>query len=87
MLGFDVGGSHKSQAIGYESFGVRGQNRVITEGIDTTEGTERRGHLSGLLRARGNVGQRGGRATSRSTRRARRSVSTHQERRQQFRSR
>jgi hypothetical protein len=39
MLGFDVGGSHKSQQTGYESFGVRNQNRVITEGVDTTEGT------------------------------------------------
>jgi hypothetical protein len=39
MLGFDVGGSHKSQQVGYESFGVRNQNRVMTEGVDTTEGT------------------------------------------------
>jgi hypothetical protein len=39
MLGFDVGGSHKSQQVGYESFGVRNQNRVVTEGVDTTEGT------------------------------------------------
>ncbi|MGE3885494.1 MAG: carboxypeptidase regulatory-like domain-containing protein [Vicinamibacterales bacterium] len=39
MLGFDVGGSHKSQQVGYESFGVRNQNRVVTDGIDTTEGT------------------------------------------------
>ncbi len=38
MLGFDVGGSHKSQQLVYESFGVRGQNRVVTEGVDTTEG-------------------------------------------------
>ncbi|MPZ19336.1 MAG: hypothetical protein GEV06_15685 [Luteitalea sp.] len=38
MLGFDVGGSHKSQQLGYESFGIRGQNRVVTEGVDTTEG-------------------------------------------------
>ncbi len=53
MLGFDVGGSHKSQQVGYESFGVRGQNRVMTEGVDTTEGNERRRHLSGLFRARG----------------------------------
>ncbi len=43
MLGFDVGGSHKSQQTGYESFGVRGQNRVVTEGIDTTEGTNAAG--------------------------------------------
>src|SRR5262245_37478056 len=39
MLGFDVGGSHKSQQTGYESFGVRNQNRVVTDGVDTTEGT------------------------------------------------
>lgn len=39
MLGFDVGGSHKSQQTGYESFGIRNQNRVVTEGVDTTEGT------------------------------------------------
>ena len=38
MLGFDVGGSHKSQQSGYESFGIRDQNRVTNEGIDTTEG-------------------------------------------------
>ncbi len=37
MLGFDVGGSHKSQQLGYESFGIRGQNRIINEGVDTTE--------------------------------------------------
>ncbi|OFW36633.1 MAG: hypothetical protein A3J29_24035 [Acidobacteria bacterium RIFCSPLOWO2_12_FULL_67_14b] len=39
MLGFDTGGSHKSQQTGYESFGVRNQNRVVTDGVDTTEGT------------------------------------------------
>lgn len=39
MLGFDIGGSHKSQQVGYESFGVRNQNRVVTDGVDTTEGT------------------------------------------------
>lgn len=39
MRGFDVGGSHKSQQTSYESFGVRNQNRVITDGVDTTEGT------------------------------------------------
>lgn len=38
MRGFDVGGSHKSQQVGYESFGVRNQNRVINEGVNTTEG-------------------------------------------------
>ena len=38
MRGFDVGGSHKSQQTGYESFGVRGQNRILAAGVDTTEG-------------------------------------------------
>jgi Carboxypeptidase regulatory-like domain/TonB dependent receptor-like, beta-barrel len=38
MLGFDVGGSHKSQQVGYESFGIRDQNRVVTDNVDTTEG-------------------------------------------------
>jgi hypothetical protein len=39
MQGFDVGGSHKSEQTGYEAFGVRGQSRVVTEGVDTTEGS------------------------------------------------
>lgn len=38
MRGYDVGGSHKSQQNGYEAFGIRGQNKVMFEGIDTTEG-------------------------------------------------
>ncbi len=38
MRGFDVGGSHKSQQSNYESFGIRGQNRIVNEGVDTTEG-------------------------------------------------
>ena len=39
MRGYDVGGSHKSQQSGYETFGVRSQNRIINEGVNTTEGT------------------------------------------------
>ncbi|MFQ5790000.1 MAG: carboxypeptidase-like regulatory domain-containing protein, partial [Acidobacteriota bacterium] len=39
MRGYDVGGSHKSQQTQYESFGVRRQNRVLSEGVDSTEGT------------------------------------------------
>jgi Carboxypeptidase regulatory-like domain len=39
MNGFDVGGSHKSQQTGYESFGIRNQNRVLNDGVDTTEGS------------------------------------------------
>src|SRR5882672_3299713 len=38
MQGYDVGGSHKSQQTGYDAFGVRGQNKVMFEGVDTTEG-------------------------------------------------
>jgi len=38
MTGYDVGGSHKSQQTGYESFGIRNQNRVLNDGVDTTEG-------------------------------------------------
>ncbi len=40
MLGFDVGGSHKSQQSGYESFGLREQNQVVVEGLTTTELTD-----------------------------------------------
>jgi Carboxypeptidase regulatory-like domain/TonB dependent receptor len=36
--GFDVGGSHKIQSTGYDAFGVSGQVRVLTEGVDQTEG-------------------------------------------------
>lgn len=39
MRGYDVGGSHKSQQSGYETFGVRGQNRIVNDGVNTTEGT------------------------------------------------
>jgi Carboxypeptidase regulatory-like domain/TonB dependent receptor len=39
MQGVDVGGSHKSQQSGYEAFGVVNQARVITDGVDTTEGS------------------------------------------------
>src|SRR5215831_9960077 len=38
MSGFDVGGSHKSQQSGYEVFGIRDQARVISDGVDHTEG-------------------------------------------------
>lgn len=37
--GFDVGGSHKIQSTGYDAFGISGQVRVLTEGVDQTEGT------------------------------------------------
>ena len=39
VQGYDVGGSHKSQQSRYETFGVRSQNRVLYEGVNTTEGT------------------------------------------------
>jgi hypothetical protein len=38
MQGFDVGGSHKSQQSSYEVFGIQTQSRVISEGIDHTQG-------------------------------------------------
>ena len=38
MQGFDVGGSHKSQQSGYEVFGIQNQSRVVTDGVDHTEG-------------------------------------------------
>ncbi len=36
--GFDVGGSHKSQQSGYEVFGINSQARVVSDGVDHTEG-------------------------------------------------
>jgi hypothetical protein len=39
MLGFDVGGSHKAQQTGYEAYGIRGQHRVVSDGVDSTEGS------------------------------------------------
>ena len=38
MQGFDVGGSHKNGQSNYEVFGIQTQNRVISEGIDHTQG-------------------------------------------------
>jgi outer membrane receptor protein involved in Fe transport len=38
MLGYDVGGSHKRAQTMYETFGIFGQNRVISDGVDSTEG-------------------------------------------------
>ncbi|HEY7291448.1 MAG TPA: carboxypeptidase regulatory-like domain-containing protein [Vicinamibacterales bacterium] len=38
LQGFDVGGSHKSQQSGYESFGVQNQAKVVSDGVDHTEG-------------------------------------------------
>ena len=35
MQGYDVGGSHKSQAMNYEGFGVRGQSQFTIDGIQS----------------------------------------------------
>ncbi len=35
MQGYDVGGSHKSQAVGYEGFGIRGQSQFTIDGIQS----------------------------------------------------
>jgi carboxypeptidase family protein len=43
MRGYDVAGSHKGEQTDYETFGVRGQNRVVVDGVNTTEGTDRAG--------------------------------------------
>ncbi len=38
MLGYDVGGSHKQRQTDYETFGIHSQNRVVSDGVDSTEG-------------------------------------------------
>jgi outer membrane receptor protein involved in Fe transport len=39
MRGYDVAGSHQGQQTRYESFGIRSQNRIVNDGVNTTEGT------------------------------------------------
>jgi len=39
MNSFDVGGSHKSQQSSYEAFGIKSQARVLSDGVDSTEGS------------------------------------------------
>lgn len=39
MRGYDVGGSHKALQTPYDTFGIRGQNRIVNDGVNTTEGT------------------------------------------------
>ncbi len=39
MRGYDVAGSHQGQQTQYESFGIRSQNRIVNDGVNTTEGT------------------------------------------------
>jgi len=58
MQGFDVGGSHKSQQSGYEVFGIQNQSRIVTDGVDHTEGVGRHRLLRGLLRERRGLDQR-----------------------------
>ena len=43
MRGYDVAGSHKGEQTEYETFGIRGQNRIVNDGVNTTEGTDRAG--------------------------------------------
>lgn len=38
MRGYDVGGSHEAQPVEYDTFGIRGQNRIVNDGVNTTEG-------------------------------------------------
>ena len=58
MQGFDVGGSHKSQQSGYESFGVQNQARVDLRRRRSHGRRRRHRVLRGLLRQRRSVGQR-----------------------------
>ena len=44
MRGYDVAGSHRGQQTEYETLGIRGQNRILSDGVNTTEGT---GHAGG----------------------------------------
>jgi carboxypeptidase family protein len=43
MRGYDVGGTHNGEQTEYETLGIRGQNRVVLDGVNTTEGTDRAG--------------------------------------------
>ena len=43
MRGYDVAGSHKGEQTEYETFGIRGQNRIVNDGVNTTEGTDQAG--------------------------------------------
>ena len=43
MRGYDVAGTHKGEQTEYETFGIRGQNRIVHDGVNTTEGTDRAG--------------------------------------------
>ena len=39
MRGFDVAGSHKAQQSGFDAFGLRNQNRIIIDGVDSNFST------------------------------------------------
>lgn len=39
MRGFDVAGSHKAQQSGFDAFGLRAQNRIVIDGVDSNFGT------------------------------------------------
>ena len=43
MRGYDVAGSHKGQQTEYETYGIRSQNRIVNDGVNTTEGTGQAG--------------------------------------------
>lgn len=39
MRGFDVAGSHKAQQSGFDAFGLRDQNRIVIDGVDSNFST------------------------------------------------
>ena len=39
MRGFDVAGSHKAQQSGFDAFGLREQNRIVIDGVDSNFST------------------------------------------------
>ncbi len=39
MRGFDVAGSHKAQQSGFDAFGLRNQNRIVIDGVDSNFST------------------------------------------------
>ena len=50
MARTDVGGNRAGTQTNYQSYGYDRQNRVLIEGINTTEGTAAAGFYSGRLR-------------------------------------
>lgn len=39
MRGFDIAGSHKAQQSGFDAFGLRSQNRIVIDGVDSNFST------------------------------------------------